>query len=318
MTCVRLEPARQPSREPPVGVSTGSPGARRRAHRLAQPACTTSSSRSTSAAGSSGACSRWCCSWRRCCSPAACRRPCSSQMGIAIIVCLSYNMLLGQGGMLSFGHAVYSGLGSFLAIHTLNLVEQGRAAAAGEPDSARRRPGGAWCSPCCWAGSPPRRRRTPFAMITLGIGELVWAMSLMFPEFFGGEGGVSGNRVDGPRAAGHHLRPADPGVLPDRGLHLRLHGADVRLHAHAAGPHAQRRARQPRARRVRRLRHAEGALHRLHHRGLLRRHLGRPGGAELRDRHLRGGRRGRARAPTCCSPSWAARPSSSAPSSAPS
>ena len=48
-----------------------------------------------------------------------------SQMGIAIIVCLSYNMLLGQGGMLSFGHAVYSGMGSFLAIHTLNLVTGG-------------------------------------------------------------------------------------------------------------------------------------------------------------------------------------------------
>ena len=48
-----------------------------------------------------------------------------SQMGIAIIVCLSYNMLLGQGGMLSFGHAVYSGLGSFLAIHTLNMVAKG-------------------------------------------------------------------------------------------------------------------------------------------------------------------------------------------------
>ena len=48
-----------------------------------------------------------------------------SQMGIGIIVCLSYNMLLGQGGMLSFGHAVYSGMGSFLAIHTLNLVTGG-------------------------------------------------------------------------------------------------------------------------------------------------------------------------------------------------
>ena len=48
-----------------------------------------------------------------------------SQMGVAIIVCLSYNMLLGQGGMLSFGHAVYSGMGSFLAIHTLNLVSKG-------------------------------------------------------------------------------------------------------------------------------------------------------------------------------------------------
>src|SRR3954471_20756043 len=48
-----------------------------------------------------------------------------TQMGIAIIVCLSYNMLLGQGGMLSFGHAVYSGMGSFIAIHVLNLVGKG-------------------------------------------------------------------------------------------------------------------------------------------------------------------------------------------------
>ena len=30
-----------------------------------------------------------------------------SQIGYLIIICLSYNMLLGQGGMLSFGHAVY-------------------------------------------------------------------------------------------------------------------------------------------------------------------------------------------------------------------
>ncbi|HNN33395.1 MAG TPA: branched-chain amino acid ABC transporter permease, partial [Ottowia sp.] len=49
-----------------------------------------------------------------------------SQIGIAIIVCLSYNMLLGQGGMLSFGHAVYSGLGSYLAIHALNAASAGR------------------------------------------------------------------------------------------------------------------------------------------------------------------------------------------------
>ena len=49
-----------------------------------------------------------------------------SQVGIAIIACLAYNILLGQGGMLSFGHAVYSGLGSFLAIHALNLVSAGK------------------------------------------------------------------------------------------------------------------------------------------------------------------------------------------------
>ena len=48
-----------------------------------------------------------------------------SQMGIAIIACLSYNVLLGQGGMLSFGHAVYSGMGSYFTIHALNAVGAG-------------------------------------------------------------------------------------------------------------------------------------------------------------------------------------------------
>ena len=37
-----------------------------------------------------------------------------SQMSIMVIFALAYNMLLGQGGMLSFGHAVYMGMGSFL------------------------------------------------------------------------------------------------------------------------------------------------------------------------------------------------------------
>ena len=37
-----------------------------------------------------------------------------TQMGIGVIACLAYNILLGQGGMLSFGHAVYSGMGAFL------------------------------------------------------------------------------------------------------------------------------------------------------------------------------------------------------------
>ena len=49
-----------------------------------------------------------------------------SQAGYLVIICLSYNILLGQGGMLSFGHAVYAGLGSFLAIHAMNLAASGR------------------------------------------------------------------------------------------------------------------------------------------------------------------------------------------------
>jgi branched-chain amino acid transport system permease protein len=117
-------------------------------------------------------------------------------MGIAIIACLSYNMLLGQGGMLSFGHAVYTGLGAFLAIHALNAVSSG---ALPIPVSAVPLVGGlAGMGFAALLGYVTTRKAgTTFAMITMGMGELVFAMSLMIPEFFGGEGGVSGNRVIG-------------------------------------------------------------------------------------------------------------------------
>jgi branched-chain amino acid transport system permease protein len=123
-----------------------------------------------------------------------------SQMGIAIIVCLSYNILLGQGGMLSFGHAVYSGMGSFLAIHTLNKVSGGWPI----PVSLIPVVGGLASMVVAillgWVTT--KKSATTFAMITLGVGELVWAMSLMFPEFFGGEGGISGDRVTGSKPFG--------------------------------------------------------------------------------------------------------------------
>lgn len=117
-----------------------------------------------------------------------------SQMGIAIIACLSYNILLGQGGMLSFGHAVYTGLGSFVAIHALNAVTAGSLPI---PVATLPLIGGlaGMGFAALFGYVTTRKSGTTFAMITLGMGELVFAMALMVPEFFGGEGGVSGNRV---------------------------------------------------------------------------------------------------------------------------
>jgi branched-chain amino acid transport system permease protein len=129
-----------------------------------------------------------------------------SQIGIAIIACLAYNVLLGQGGMLSFGHAVYSGLGAFLAMHALNLVSAGKLPL---PVSLVPLVGGlAGLGFAALLGYVTTRKSgTTFAMITLGIGELVWSMSLMLPEFFGGEGGVTGNRVAGTPVLGISFGP---------------------------------------------------------------------------------------------------------------
>ena len=119
-----------------------------------------------------------------------------SQIGFLIIICLSYNMLLGQGGMLSFGHAVYTGLGSFVAVHAMNLATGGKM-----PIPLVLVPIVAGLGGACFAALlgyvTTKKSGTTFAMITMGIGELVAAMALMFPGLFGGEGGITTDRTYG-------------------------------------------------------------------------------------------------------------------------
>ncbi|OGB20680.1 MAG: ABC transporter permease [Burkholderiales bacterium RIFCSPLOWO2_02_FULL_57_36] len=119
-----------------------------------------------------------------------------SQMGTIMIFALAYNMLLGQGGMLSFGHAVYSGLGAYFAIHAMNLAGNG---AIWMPLPLIPLIGGVagMFFGVLFGYVTTKKSGTTFAMITLGIVELVHACSLMFPGFFGGEGGIASNRVYG-------------------------------------------------------------------------------------------------------------------------
>lgn len=119
-----------------------------------------------------------------------------SQMGYLVIICLSYNILFGQGGMLSFGHAVYTGMGAFIAIHTMNLATQGNMAVPLVLIPLVGGVGGMFFA-VLLGFVTTKKSGTTFAMITLGIGELVASMALMFPGFFGGEGGVTTNRVYG-------------------------------------------------------------------------------------------------------------------------
>lgn len=115
---------------------------------------------------------------------------------IAIVFALSYNLLLGQGGMLSFGHAVYSGLGGYFAIHALAAIGAG---SLNFPVTLLPVIGGlaGLAFGLLFGYVSTGRAGTPFAMISLGLGELVAASVLMLPAFFGGEAGVAANRVTG-------------------------------------------------------------------------------------------------------------------------
>lgn len=130
-----------------------------------------------------------------------------SQIGYLIIICLSYNILLGQGGMLSFGHAVYTGLGSFIAIHAMNMASKGGMQI---PLVLIPLIGGlAGMGFAVLLGYVTTKKSgTTFAMITMGVGELVASMALMFPEFFGGEGGITTDRVYGQPFFGITFGPA--------------------------------------------------------------------------------------------------------------
>jgi len=116
-----------------------------------------------------------------------------NQMSITIVFALAYNMLLGQGGMLSFGHAVYAGVGGFACMHIMNMSDF----FSSIPLVILPVFGGLFGMGLAMiVGSfSTRSAGTVFAMISLGVGELIAASSVIVVAFFGGEGGVSGDRT---------------------------------------------------------------------------------------------------------------------------
>jgi branched-chain amino acid transport system permease protein len=119
-----------------------------------------------------------------------------AQAAAMVVFALSYNLLLGETGLLSFGHAAFAGLGAFVSAHAFNLggialpwlpLVGGAAGAA---------------FGLLFGVIATRRAGTAFAMITLGIGELVAAAAWTLPEGFGGAAGVAIDRGSGPAWGG--------------------------------------------------------------------------------------------------------------------
>jgi branched-chain amino acid transport system permease protein len=101
----------------------------------------------------------------------------------ALFAC-AFNLMLGYGGLLSFGHAAYFGLASYVSAYTAKVwgltpelsILLGTAAAA--------------VLGLAFGALAIRRQGIYFAMITLALAQMVFFFSLQAPKFTGGEDGI--------------------------------------------------------------------------------------------------------------------------------
>ncbi len=130
-----------------------------------------------------------------------------SGMGVLIIFALAYNMLLGQGGMLSFGHAVYFGFAGYATIHLLNGMSS--ESLPYFPISLLPILGGlvGLLFGVLIGFVSTRRAGTTFAMISLGFAEMATALTLILIVFFNGEEGIQTDRWVGPEPLGITFGP---------------------------------------------------------------------------------------------------------------
>ena len=130
-----------------------------------------------------------------------------SKMGVLVMFTVAYNMLLGQGGMLSFGHAIYFGFAGYVSVHVLNGI--GEEFIPYFPIVLFPIIGaivGAFLGVIIGYLST-RRAGTAFAMISLGFCEMATALTLIFVIFFNGEDGIQTDRVVGPEPIGISFGP---------------------------------------------------------------------------------------------------------------
>ncbi len=117
-----------------------------------------------------------------------------TQMLIAALFALAFSLLVGQGGMLSFGHAAYFAIGCFATVHAMNAAEAGLLPL---PTPLMPLAGGlaALAAGVVAGFFATLRSGVYFSMVTLAIAELLYAVAPNLQSLFGGEGGLSSMRL---------------------------------------------------------------------------------------------------------------------------
>ena len=128
------------------------------------------------------------CGRRRCCrwSPATTSLAVASEVLIFMLFAASLHLLVGAGGLVSFGHAAYFGLGAYgaaLALKQFNLPM-----AAGLVTGPLLGAFGA----LVFGWFCVRLSGVYFAMLTLAFAQIVWSVAFQWTEVTGGDNGLIG------------------------------------------------------------------------------------------------------------------------------
>jgi branched-chain amino acid transport system permease protein len=115
------------------------------------------------------------------------------QMLIAVLFASAFNLLSGQGGMLSFGHSAYFGIGAFATVHAMGVA--GSAHLLPTPLLPLAGGCGGFLLGVVAGWFSTQRSGVYFSMITLALAELLQALAPHLSGFFGGEAGVSSMRM---------------------------------------------------------------------------------------------------------------------------
>lgn len=113
---------------------------------------------------------------------------------IMALFAMAFNLLSGQAGMLSFGHAAYFAIGGFGTIYAMRWVEAG---VVDIPTPLLPLAGGVFAGLFGIVAGlfATKRSGVYFSMVTLAIAELLHGIAPTMGEAFGGESGLTSMRM---------------------------------------------------------------------------------------------------------------------------
>lgn len=113
---------------------------------------------------------------------------------VAALFALAFNLLAGQAGMLSFGHAAYFALGAFATVHAMVWIEGGLITLP-TPLLPLVGAGAGLLAGAVAGYFATLRSGVYFSMVTLAISELFYTLAPNLSGVFGGETGITSFRM---------------------------------------------------------------------------------------------------------------------------